>query len=62
MANNKNGPLSQAMVPIEFDNMQIRQKNSSKYFQPRIKLKTANLKKVLFNLKREKEDLDKNLE
>ena len=56
------GPLSQAMIPMEFDNMEINQKNSSKYFQPRIKLKTATLKKVLFNLKREKEELDQNLE
>jgi hypothetical protein len=34
------------MVPIEFDNMEINQKNSSKYFQPRIKLKTETLRKV----------------
>ena len=58
----KKGPISQAMVPIDFEGMEIRQKNNSKHFQPKVKLKTEGLKKVLFNLKRDKEDLDTNLE
>jgi hypothetical protein len=58
----KKGPLSQAMVPLNFEGMEIRQKNNCKYFQPKVKLKTEGLKKVLFNLKRDKEDLDQNLE
>ncbi len=50
------------MVPLNFGGMVNRQKNNFKYFQPKVKLKTEGLKKVLFNLKRNKEDLDQNLE
>lgn len=42
--------------------MTIRQKNDSKYFQPRIKLRTDGLNKVLFKLKKEKARLDNSIE
>lgn len=56
------GPLSKHMEPLDFEHMKIKQKNTSKHFKPRFKLKTDNLKKVLFRLKAEKEDLDTKLE
>lgn len=58
----KTGPLSKHMEPIDFENMVIKQRNTSAHFKPKFKLKTDTLKKVLFRLKREKEELDQNLE
>lgn len=59
---NRTGPLSKHMEPVDFENMTIKQKNNSAHFNPKFKLKTDTLKKVLFRLKREKEELDQNLE
>lgn len=50
------------MEPVDFENMKIKQSNNSAHFKPKFKLKTDNLKKVLFRLKKEKEELDQNLE
>ena len=59
---NRTGPLSKHMEPVDFENMTIKQKNNSAHFNPKFKLKTDTLKKVLFRLKKEKEELDQNLE
>lgn len=50
------------MEPVDFENMTIKQRNNSAAFNPKFKLKTDTLKKVLFRLKKEKEELDQNLE
>ena len=60
--NTKTGPLSKHMEPRDFERMNILQRNDSKHFNPKFKLKTDTLKKVLYRLKKEKEDIDKNLE
>jgi hypothetical protein len=50
------------MDPVDFEQMIIQQKNSSSAFRPKVKLKTDSLRKVLYRLKHEKEDLDQKLE
>lgn len=50
------------MEPVDFENMRVKQRNNSSVFNPKFKLKTDTLKKVLYRLKKEKEDLDMNLE
>ena len=50
------------MEPVDFERMNILQRNNSAHFKPKFKLKTDTIKKVLFRLKREKEELDMNLE
>ena len=42
--------------------MTIQQKNDSRHFRPRIKLRTDGLNKVLFKLKKEKARLDNSIE
>ena len=56
------GPLKPHMEPRNFEKMVVRQKNSSRYFRPRVKLRTEALHKVLYKLKKEKQDLDQSLE
>lgn len=46
----------------EFERLVQQQDMRTRGFRPKFKLKTNNLKKVLYNLKREKEQMDKNLE
>lgn len=58
----RTGPLSRHMEPIDFERMTIKQRNDSAHFRPKFKLKTETLKKVLFRLKKEKEELDQNIE
>jgi hypothetical protein len=62
LGKNQTGPLSKHMEPVDFENMKIKQRNNSSVFNPKFKLKTDTLKKVLFRLKKEKEELDMNLE
>ena len=50
------------MEPVNFEKMVVKQKNSSRYFQPRVKLRTDALHKVLYKLKKEKQNLDNSIE
>lgn len=51
-----------SLEPKNFNRMVIKQKNTSKYFEPRVKLNTSGLNKVLFKLKKEKAKLDNSIE
>lgn len=56
------GPLSKHMEPRNFQKMKVLQKNTSRYFRPRVKLRTDMLHKVLYKLKKEQGALDHSLE
>lgn len=55
-------PEATPVMNADFERMVQQQDMRTKGFRPKFKLKTNNLKKVLYNLKREKEFMDKHLE